>query len=507
MKKALYIPVALLCLFFLGSCKKFAGLVINPNQATSAPPALLLTGIIEDAYLGDNETPWNGGANYAQMANQFWYLDYTYYGYLDYNFGSSKWYYSSLQNVQQMQLEARKNSGNEGYLALVPFFKAYFFTTMTTRTGDIPLTQALKGTTGTTTPAYDSQKSVYLQVFKWLDSANSALASLPAGTTISGDNFCAGDLVRWRQVVNSFRLRVLISLSHVAADPDLNVIPQFSKIISNPATYPIFTSNAQSAEIIYSADKSDDYYPQNPGNIGTNIGRNVLSATYVDLLKSLADPRLFTNVDPTDSAVRAGDAAGLNLTSYKGANSGAVQGDVLKLVNNGLISNPKKVKYFGSFVGEPYIWIGYPEIMFTIAEAINRGWIPGDASQYYQNGINASLAFYNINAAQVPAYLAQPAVVYAGNNQGGLTQILTQKYLAFFMNSGWEAYYNHRRTGIPAFATGPANNNGGRFPVRWRYPSAEQNGNAANLQTALQRQFGGSDDINGLMFILQGGSN
>jgi len=38
-----------------------------------------------------------------------------------------------------------------------------------------------------------------------------------------------------------------------------------------------------------------------------------------------------------------------------------------------------------------------------------------------------------------------------------LTQILQQKYVAFFMNSGWEAFYNYRRTGVPVFSqAGPA---------------------------------------------------
>ena len=33
---------------------------------------------------------------------------------------------------------------------------------------------------------------------------------------------------------------------------------------------------------------------------------------------------------------------------------------------------------------------------FCIAEAINRGWITGDASTWYQNGIKAIWAFYGI---------------------------------------------------------------------------------------------------------------
>ena len=41
----------------------------------------------------------------------------------------------------------------------------------------------------------------------------------------------------------------------------------------------------------------------------------------------------------------------------------------------------------------------------------------------------------------------------------GLTQILTQKYLAFFQHSGLEAFYNQRRTGVPTFLVGPGTGN------------------------------------------------
>jgi hypothetical protein len=84
-----------------------------------------------------------------------------------------------------------------------------------------------------------------------------------------------------------------------------------------------------------------------------------------------------------------------------------------------------------------------------------------------------------------------------------LNKILLQKYLAFFQNSGWEAYYNYRRTGIPAFSTGVGIGNNGQIPKRWTYPSSEQQRNAANLQATLQSQFSGNDNINGVMWLVQ----
>jgi len=72
-----------------------------------------------------------------------------------------------------------------------------------------------------------------------------------------------------------------------------------------------------------------------------------------------------------------------------------------------------------------------------------------------------------------------------------------------FRHSGLESYYSQRRTGIPVFTTGPGTGNGSRIALRVQYPISEITSNAANYKAALQSQFGGNDDINGLMWILK----
>jgi hypothetical protein len=82
--------------------------------------------------------------------------------------------------------------------------------------------------------------------------------------------------------------------------------------------------------------------------------------------------------------------------------------------------------------------------------------------------------------------------------------ISTQKYLASFMNSGWEPFYNQRRTGFPTFsATGEGIINKGQVPKRWMYPESELNLNRENVQQAINRQFPQGDDINGVMWLLK----
>jgi hypothetical protein len=80
---------------------------------------------------------------------------------------------------------------------------------------------------------------------------------------------------------------------------------------------------------------------------------------------------------------------------------------------------------------------------------------------------------------------------------------LYQKYLAFYQNSGWEAYYNWRRSGIPTFSTGPGNGNSDRVALRFQYPVSEKAINLTNVNSALQSQFGGLDDINQKIWLIK----
>jgi hypothetical protein len=99
-------------------------------------------------------------------------------------------------------------------------------------------------------------------------------------------------------------------------------------------------------------------------------------------------------------------------------------------------------------------------------------------------------------------YYGQPSVQYHGNDSTGLRQILQQRYIALYLHSGLEPYFTWRRTGVPAFSSGPGTGNSGRIALRYQYLSADKSGNGKNYQAAIA-QYGGVDDINGKMWILQ----
>jgi len=98
-------------------------------------------------------------------------------------------------------------------------------------------------------------------------------------------------------------------------------------------------------------------------------------------------------------------------------------------------------------------------------------------------------------------YYAQPAVKYSSGN--AVNQIVLQKYIACFQNSGYEAYYNWRRTGVPAFQGGSGVGNNGIVPIRWAYPVTEQSQNKVNYNAALSAQGFTANDLNQKMWLLK----
>jgi hypothetical protein len=410
---------------------------------------------------------------------------------------------------------------------------------MSLEEGDIPMTDALKGLSNLT-PAYDSQKTVMTQSLAWLESANTDLTQLisnpsVAGTgvggTLTNDIYFNNDLAKWQKVVNTFRIRLLLQLSKRADDnADMNIKQQFAQIIGNPTKYPVMQSSDDNLQYVFLTP--NNFYPQNPNNFGQSGSRQNMSSTYVGLLTQLKDPRVFVTSEPARYSV---DTAKISPTSYAafiGADPGL---DLGVMYNNATLqrySFLNRKHFYSTYTGEPSIQIGYPELMLNIAEGINRGWATGDAEAYYVKGIQASFQYYNIPTGtgtftayfyrpgsttgptvlgnydtytinvDWPTYYNQSAVKYAGSGTNGLKQILQQKYVALFRHSGLESYFTYRRTSVPTFTVGPGTGNSSRIPLRFEYPTSERTVNAANYNKALS-QFGGSDDINGVMWLLK----
>jgi len=494
MKK--YILFSLLFTLAFTSCQDFGDLEKDPNKPGEVPPSLLFTNISYNTYY----SPWGD----EQRWNQFWCSNYAYYDDQEYDWTTINFNYDKLKNVNKMIEEAERVglAKINPYAAIGKYFMAWYYADMSLRLGDLPLSEALK-MLDNVKPKYDTQKAVFKQALTWLEESNTELQELinKNDKSLTGDFMLGNDLKKWQKVVNSYKLRVLITLSKKDADADLNVKALFAAVINNPTKYPVISSLDDNLKFTYNS--STDKYPLNQDNYGQTATRNNMSATYLNTLVSLKDPRTFIVADPASAKIKAGLTA-QDYEAYVGASSGESLDDMSTKMLNGEYSPISKSKYYSSYTGEPCIQVGYSEVCFNIAEGINRGWITGNAEDYYVKGIKASWTFHGVQSVdeKLTAYYAQSTVKLSTTAADELKQILTQKYLAFFQNSGWEAYNNYRRTGVPVFLTGPGTANSGRIAKRWQYPSTERTSNAENYNAALTSQFGSTtDDINSEMWI------
>jgi hypothetical protein len=473
--------IALTLLVILGtSCKKYQDFQTNPNLPSTATPALMLTRVCYSVFYYDNTPAAFAGRHltYYERGNSS----------LDYSWTAGSFdNYNVLRQVMQMDSLAVQ-TGQPQYRGLTHFFRALLFSQMTETFGDIPYSNALGAVSGNFRPVYDTQEDVYKGLLQELDEANALLDDSKG--KINGDIIYGGAASQWKKLVNAFKLRLLMHLSKKESNTNLDIKTQFQNIISNPATYPLFTGNADNAQLVFNASAPDNYYPDF-GYLSLSTAVSIEKG-FVKILKDRNDPRLFAFAEPV-SGLPAGE-----FSSYEGVDAGLTIGDQQTASAN---ASRIKARYYNDRVNEPWVLMGYPEQEFIIAEAISRGWITGagTAKEHYENGIRASMIFYGIT--DVNAYLGQPEVAF--DDAKALEQIAVQKYIALFMNSGWEAFLEQRRTGIPTLSVGPGTYNEGQVPKRWLYPQSEYDYNLGNLTDALQRQFNGDDDVNEVMWLLQ----
>lgn len=510
---------------FFTSCKKeFETFPTNPNLAGengSVPPQYLIRDLLNSVRVGADriEEPLTDVSRLNQFTTG---LTFPLYGGSNlYNWTSTGDSYPWIRNIEKLNENATRALGakNNPYLTLGKFLRVYSYIWLTQRVGDIPTLEAGKGLANTT-PKFDSQEDIYLNALNTLDTINQELATIAADVTapkLNGDIYFANNLTSWRRAVNAYQLRLLISLSKRADDsPKLQVKQRFAKIVNTPTEYPLFRTNADNWNYTYLA--VTNRYP-------TQFLRlypleTTVSKTIIDLLKDKNDPRIFIAATPAPGQITAGKKID-DFGAYNGSDNSRSQATLFAESKTGLYSYVNYIRYLRGpdFIAEPYIMCGYAEMCFNIAEAANRGWLVADAAKYYEDGIKASLLFYAIAqgtkltisnsngvvlgeaTANVTDFLAK--VKYAGDNADGLKQILEQKYVAFWQNSGWEAFYQFRRTGIPKFTEGTGTNAQGKIPSRWQYPVREVVNNPINAKLAIDKQFGGTDDLFAKMWLIK----
>ena len=446
------------------SCKKeLANINKNPNATENPQPGYLLTAaqkLTADAYWGvDNNL--NSSLLFIQHWAKIQYTDPDRYIFNNSSF-TSMWktlYGQSITDLNKV-ISIGDQQANGNYKGVALALRSWVFQLLTDAYGDIPYQQAGK-IDSFLTPAYNTQRDVYLGLLADLKTAQSLLD--PAGAAIAGDAIYGGNIGNWKKFVNSLRLRIALRIAD--AEPVL-AKQVLTDVQTEGGAY--FGSNSDLAKLVY-----QDSPNQNPVSLTFDTRQDYrISKTMVDQLAALNDPRLPVYAQPTDDAPHG----------YVGVPNGLLTGDANNL---GLSKTSRPGDYFRA-PHSPAVIMSYAEVLFDLSEAVSRGFITGDAAGLYKQAVLASLDQYGIDDATVTGnYLGQAAVQYNAANYK--QSVGNQKWIALF-GQGLEAFAEWRRLDYPQLSPAVAGTLGGKMPVRFIYPGSEQSLNGANYQKAVADQ-------------------
>lgn len=406
-----------------------------------------------------------------------------------------------------------KAPGQKGYEGLALFIKAYLLYYISLNMGDIPYSNAGQGEEGNTRPKYETQKEVMINILSDLDKSYKCFSEAEE-TAFEGDIIFNGNKESWKKTITALQLKVLINLSKKESESDLNLKSRFAKLIQNGS---LMTSNADNFQLVYK-DQQGMKYPFN--DLTSNQTKYaMMSSVLIDQMKEYNDYRLFYYGEPSIAKLNEGKIEN-EFDAYVGIDPSLPYGEVSKAHGANLFCRPN-LRYISEahVEGEPLVRLGYSEQQFILAEACLRGWISGNTSDFYQKGIEAHMKFVRdctpekythgrvMTDDYIASYPANDKVQLTGSFEKDLEKIITQKYISYYLQHTYEAYYDYRRTGYPVLPINPESSKNvtapDRIPVRYMYPTNEYNYNRENLEEALSRQFRGNDNINDIMWVIK----
>lgn len=475
--KQFKIYISFLLVLAISACTKdFEEINIDPNAPTTANSGSLLPSAIFgpiNPHLNVQLLLTNQVMQYKVYRNQNELDAY------DFTSGGSTFSafwaaaYKAIRDNNESIVYAQAND-LKAYEGAAKILNAFYMASLTEMWIDVPSTQAAMGLDNVQ-PSYDNQSAIYQEVLTLLEEANDLLSKDTEGFPLGGDVLFNGDVMKWRKMANSLRLRYLLRLSNVGS---INTSSGINTIVSAPATYPIIESNDEAAIFDFTglAPNTSDF------SLRTALGGLSPSVRFVNVLDGVDpdddaddDPRLGFFADkPIDPSAVDGP--------YVGVQSGTTREVAQGTGGNAeLFASQFTTKFQDDKGLLDFVFISFAEVQFILAEARLNDWIAtATAQEYFENGIAANFAYWNLN---MPAdFLMRADVTW----DDSMERLMEQKWIAMFFNNTLEMWGNHKRTGLPNLVPGPfaTTVTNGELPTRVFYPTLEQSVNSANYNAA-----------------------
>jgi len=326
----------------------------------------------------------------------------------------------------------------------------YYF--LTTTFGDVPYTEALDD--ANLFPKYDDAKTIFADLIKRLQDDVAALNPAENGISKDQDVIYGGSVAAWKKFGNSLLLRLAMTI----ADSD----PATAKSVFESANAGAFSALADNAQMAFRPEAVN----ANPLWVDlVQSGRQdmVGAKPLIDELILLNDLRLPLYFRPNNDGVQVGGVVGQNNTFAN-------------------VSKPSLQMIEPTF---PQIILGFSEVEFLRAEAVERGFsVAGSAQSHYDAAITASFVWWGSKEEDAADYITQTDVNYASASGTWKQKIGLQKWIGLY-NEPIQGWLEMRRLDYPGtdIVPAPVGAKSG-FPVRLQYSQGEQQLNPDSYKAA-----------------------
>ncbi|WP_127124395.1 SusD/RagB family nutrient-binding outer membrane lipoprotein [Pseudoflavitalea rhizosphaerae] len=476
----------LILLLGTAACTKMLDINKNPNLPTEdlMKPDMLLSRI-QNAFATRTAVAYNYSAHWMG----YWVKSGAYGVNIDQDgyritssFERTQWgsWYQVLYDNHVMEQKA-KALEQPFYVAIAKLLKTSGFMYLVDQYNNVPYFQAFD-LVNHLQPAYDKGEIIYQDLLKQLDTASAILKTVTAegnDRIEEADVMFHGDPNAWRKLVNTQRLKILIHLSETGMD----VSGEINKILNDGA----------------GLIGSKETVSVNPGYVQDVNKQSPFYDTYV----------LNVNNGPADNYNRANnyilglfrDNDDVRLEYVFAAATSPVGGELYRGYDLGDGSASRPSASATSGVGGPAFakgpsqsqwWFTSVESLFLQAEAIQRGWLTGNAEEAYRKAVTESFIWLNAGGNEAAAITAANEYLASGNSivdwsqattdQEKIELIIQQKYLAMIGLNNFEPWVDYRRVGVPDVPRSVMSGAGPHIPLRLLYPQREYSFNAENVE-------------------------
>ena len=416
------------------SCDDYLDVNQDPNVLSEIPDAKVLLPAVEIG-LANQLMGWDFGFGGAYWT-QYWTQSYDasqFKSLCEYNETSFSNAYNELTagvlNDLERMKSVSKDDANKGNYYVAEALSIFSWQIMTDVWGNVPYTEALKGHDGIHSPEFDEGSAIYTDL---LARADALLAlDLSASTLDKNYDFIyKGDLDKWTAFATSLKLKLMMRLSETSGYDNAAVLSfiEANEFISQSAMIPGAT---------WSDGEEGKRHPMREFEAGgaNNLSTNVIGcASFIDYLKAGNDPRLdvlFAKGGDNHEGAFFGDFDSKEDTDDDGTD------DADEDYSTAVFKGDMDLMIMSTW-----------EVNFFIAEVYARAGNNAKAKEYYDLGVEASLAQNDVadNDIIVNGY----ATWVDGDAEAGVKQIAMQKWVANCNYQHIESFLERNRTKYPS---------------------------------------------------------